>query len=186
MGDYAHACERFRWQVPETFNFGTDVIDALANDERRLALIWCDEFGAEARFTFADISRASNRLASTLANHGVTKGDRVIIMLPRRPQWQIAMIACLKLGAVVVPCITMLTARDLTYRLAHSGARVVITTGESAAKVPQSAALTVTIAVGGAAGWLDWDDALESGSPDSDGSRRGTMAAHDATWPAWR
>ena len=160
MHDYAETYSRFRWRVPETFNFGVDVIDALAADEDRLALIWCDEHGAEARLTFADVSRASNRLAGVLVDRGVGKGDRVVIMLPRRPHWQIAMIACLKLGAVVVPCITMLTERDLAYRLAHSGARAVITTTEGAARIPADAAPSVGIAVGGAPGWLDWDEAL--------------------------
>jgi acyl-coenzyme A synthetase/AMP-(fatty) acid ligase len=176
MRDYAATCARFRWQVPESFNFGADVVDALAADEERLALIWCDEAGAEARFTFADISRASNRLASTLANQGVTKGDRVVVMLPRCPQWQIAMTACLKLGAVVVPCITMLTQRDLEYRLEHCGARAVITTGENVAKVPQGARLAATIAVGGAPGWLAWDEALDSGSEHFEAA---TVAAED-------
>lgn len=164
MHDYAETCERFRWQVPDTFNFGVDVVDALAADEDRLALVWCDESGAEERLTFADISRASNRLANALTAEGVTKGDRVIIMLPRRPHWQIAMSACLKLGAVVVPCITMLTARDLAYRLEHSGARAIVTTAEGAAKAPDDVTLTAGVAVGGAPGWLDWDHALASAS----------------------
>lgn len=164
MRDYVETCARFRWQVPEAFNFGADVVDALAADEDRLALIWCDASGAEERLTFANVSRASNRLARTLADSGVAKGDRVIIMLPRWPQWQIAMTACLKLGAVVVPCITMLTERDLAYRLEHSGANAIITTTDGAAKVPEDARLRAGIAVGGATGWRDWDEALASGS----------------------
>ena len=164
MHDYAETCERFRWQVPDTFNFGVDVVDALAADADRLALVWCDESGAEERLTFADISRASNRLANALTAEGVTKGDRVVIMLPRCPHWQIAMSACLKLGAVVVPCITMLTARDLAYRLEHSGARAIVTTAEGAAKAPDDVTLTAGVAVGGSPGWLDWDHALASAS----------------------
>ena len=176
MRDYAETYKRFRWRVPDTFNFGADVVDALAADEDRLALIWCDESGAEERLTFADVSRASNRLAGALAGQGVTKGDRVIIMLPRRPHWQIAMTACLKLGAVVVPCITMLTERDLAYRLDHSGARAIITTAAGAAKAPKDVKLTAGIAVGGAPGWLDWDDALASGSEQFDAA---TVYARD-------
>lgn len=164
MHDYAETRDRFRWQVPDTFNFAVDVVDALAADEGRLALLWCDALGNEERLTFADVSRRSSRLASTLARRGVTKGDRVIVMLPRRPEWQIAMTACLKLGAVVVPCITMLTERDLAYRLEHSGARGVITTGDGAAKVSADAGLIARVAVGGAPGWLSWDEALEAGS----------------------
>lgn len=178
MRDYAETCERFRWQVPDTFNFGVDVVDALAADENRLALVWCDESGAEERLTFADISWASNRLANALTAEGVTKGDRVIIMLPRRPHWQIAMTACLKLGAVVVPCITMLTARDLAYRLEHSGARAIVTTAEGAAKTPSDITLTARVAVGGAPGWLDWDETLASASEHFEAA---TVYAEDPT-----
>ena len=78
----SRVASHFRRQVPDTFNFGADVFDAHAVDEDRLALVWCDETGAEERLTFADVSRASNRLANTLADRGVGKGDRVIIMLP--------------------------------------------------------------------------------------------------------
>lgn len=176
MRDYAQTCADFRWQVPETFNFGADVVDALAADGERPALVWCDASGAEARFSFADIARASNRIANALAERGVVKGDRVIIMLPRCPQWQIAMTACLKLGAVVVPCITMLTQRDLAYRIEHSGARAVITTRENVAKVPAQAHLSARVAVGGAPGWLAWDDALAGGSEHFEAAR---VAAED-------
>lgn len=176
MRDYKETCERFRWNVPETFNFGADVVDALAIDEQRLALIWCNEAGDETRLTFADVARASNRLADTLARRGVTKGERVIIMLPRCPHWQIAMTACLKLGAVVVPCITMLTDRDLAYRLEHSGARAIITTREATAKVPENVRLDVGVAVGGGSGWLDWDEALASGAEHFDAA---TVGAED-------
>lgn len=176
MRDYAETCKRFRWQVPDTFNFGADVVDAFALDEDRLALIWCDESGAEERLTFADVSRASSRLASALADRGVTKGDRVVVMLPRRPHWQIAMTACLKLGAVVVPCVTMLTERDLAFRLAHCGARAVITTSGGVAKVPESIGLAVRVAVGGAPGWLDWDAVVASSSETFEPA---TVAAED-------
>jgi acyl-coenzyme A synthetase/AMP-(fatty) acid ligase len=176
MHDYAETCKHFHWDVPETFNFGSDVVDAFAADEDRLALIWCDEGGTEERLTFADVSRASNRLAGALADKGVTKGDRVIIMLPRRSHWQIAMTACLKLGAVVVPCITMLTARDLAYRLNHSGASAVITTTDGAARTPGEAELRARVAVGGAPGWLDWDEAMATGSDHFDAA---TVHAED-------
>ena len=66
MSDYADAYRRFAWQVPADFNFGGDVIDELARDPARLALIWCDESGQERRFTFADISRLSYLCANLL------------------------------------------------------------------------------------------------------------------------
>lgn len=171
MIDYADTYRKFQWQVPETFNFGAEVIDALAANEDWLALIWCDQSGAERRLTFADVAMASNRLAGALAARGLARGDRVLIMLPRWPHWQIAMIACLKLGAVVVPCITMLTERDVAYRLAHSGARAVITTNEGSTKVAHDAVVDLRVAVGGANGWLDWDTLIDSGPPDFEAAR---------------
>ena len=111
VSDYADAYRRFVWQVPADFNFGGDVIDELARDPARLALIWCDESGQERRFTFADISRLSNLCANLLQSLGIRRGDRVIVMLPRLPEWQIAMLGCIKLGAIPIPCIDMLTRR---------------------------------------------------------------------------
>ena len=120
---YEDACRSFEWNLPPTFNFGRDVVDAIARDEpEKLALIWCDESGAERRFSFGDISRLSNQLANWLVSQGVERGDRVIVMLPRLPQWQIAMVGCLKVGAIPVPCIDMLTEKDVSYRVSHSGA----------------------------------------------------------------
>ena len=173
MPDYADTYRKFRWQVPDTFNFGAEVVDAFAADEGRLALIWCDQSGAEQWLTFADIASASSRLASALAANGLCRGDRVVVMLPRWPHWQITITACLKLGAVVVPCITMLTERDIAYRINHSGARAVIASKEGAAKVPRRTELAVRVAVGGASGWLDWDTELDAGSPDFESVRVG-------------
>ena len=61
MTNYDKAHAAFEWSLPDSFNFGGDVIDAIAEDPGRLALIWCDGAGAERRFTFADIRRLSNR-----------------------------------------------------------------------------------------------------------------------------
>ena len=136
MADYHETYRTFDWNLPETFNFGTDVVDRYAEDIERPALIWCNAAGVERRFTFADIKRLSDRFAHGLAESGIRKGDRVVVMLPRLPEWQIAMVACLKLGAVTVPCIDMLTGHDLAYRIEHSGARAIVTTEANRAKVP--------------------------------------------------
>ena len=128
MVDYETARREFSWDVPSTFNFGADVVDSWAEDPTRPALIWCNDKGEERRFSFADIRRLSNRAANLLRSQGVKRGDRVRVMLPRIPEWQISMVACLKLGAIPVPCITMQTARDIAYRAGHSGAVAAIPT----------------------------------------------------------
>lgn len=150
----------FRWQLPQTFNFAADVVDAWARDAAKLALLWCDETGREERFTFRDISETSKRVGSLLRAGGLRKGDRCIVMLPRLPQWHLAMVGCLRVGVIPIPCIDMLTAKDVRFRVEHSGAAGVITTRANAGKFDGLAGLKLKAAVGGAPGWLDFDEAV--------------------------
>lgn len=162
---YETICGNFRWQVPETFNFGADVVDRWASERDGPALIWEDAAGETARFNYSDLSRLSNRLANVLRSHGVIKGDRVIVMLPRLPEWFIAMIAIMKIGAVPVPSIEMLTARDLEYRVRNAEPKVVICRGSQVSKFEAVKALiAVPIALGAASGWLEWSDELAAAS----------------------
>lgn len=160
---YRELHETFRWDVPTRFNFGADVIDKWAQDPERTALIWANDRGEERRLTFRDVSELSNRLANHLRSRGVAKGDRVVVMLPRIPEWQVALIGCLKIGAVPIPCVTMLTRKDLEYRIGHSGAVAVITTSDNVAKFPDGPddGPGVRLAVGGGGeGWDDFEHAL--------------------------
>ena len=159
--DYEAEVGRFSWDIPDHFNFGTDVVDAwAAENPTREALVWCDAFGAERRFTFGDIRRLSNQLANALRARGVAKGDRVIVMLPRIPEWQIAMVALAKLGAIATPCVTMLTVKDVAYRVENGGVTAAITTAEHTAKFAGLAGIEARISVGDSSGWDAFDDAL--------------------------
>lgn len=137
MHDYDLMASDFSLAVPEQFNFGHDVVDAQALRHDKPALIWCDAAGNERLFNFSDISRLSNQLANLLCSKGLTKGDRVLILLPRIPEWQIAMVACLKAGLIPIPCVEMLTAKDIAFRLKDSGAAAVITTSANTEKFAQ-------------------------------------------------
>ena len=162
---YADLAREFRWDIPETFNFGVDVVDAWAAERDGLAILWENAAGDQASYRFSDVARLSNRLADTLRRFGVAKGDRVIVMLPRIPEWQIALIACLKLGAVAIPCIEMLTARDIEYRVRNSEARAAICRAEQVGKFAAVAdQLPIRIAIGPAAGWTDWSEAITAGA----------------------
>jgi acetyl-CoA synthetase/medium-chain acyl-CoA synthetase len=155
----------FSWDVPEEFNFGA-LVDAWATDRSRVGLYWEDEAGHTARLTFWDLRQASNRATNALAALGVGRGDPVLVMLPRVPAWHVAMIAGLKLGALVIPCTATLRSGDIAYRLRHSGARAVVTTVEQAAEVDRTGVdVPVRITLGGApAGWYDWDALLARGA----------------------
>jgi acyl-coenzyme A synthetase/AMP-(fatty) acid ligase len=162
---YDELRQDFRWDIPETFNFATDVVDAWAAQGDALALIWENAAGDAATYRFSDISRLSCRLASALAAAGVAKGDRVLVMLPRIPEWQIALVACLRIGAVAIPCIEMLTARDLVYRVENAEAKAVICRAEHTVKFADvERRVPVKIAIGASPGWMSWNAAMASGS----------------------
>ena len=92
MHNYAEMARQFVLDLPTTFNFGRDVVDRQAELNDKPALIWCNEAGEERRFNFSDIRRRTNQLANLL----VQACARVIILMPRLSEWQISMVACLK------------------------------------------------------------------------------------------
>ena len=168
---YEELYGRFRWELPQTFNFAADVVDAWAKDPEKLALLWCNEAGREERCSFGQVSERSKRVGSFLRANGLRKGDRCIVMLPRLPQWQLAMVGCLRVGVIPIPCIDMLTAKDVRYRVEHSGASGVITTGANADKFSNPKNIAMKAALGGAEGWLDFDDAVDSADPECEPER---------------
>ena len=86
------------------------------------ALIWENAAGEQRRFTFSDIARLTDKFGNMLRGHGIEKGDRVIIMFPRIPEWAIAMVGALKIGAIPIP----LTARDIEYRVRNADAKAAV------------------------------------------------------------
>jgi acetyl-CoA synthetase/medium-chain acyl-CoA synthetase len=165
---YDDLAANFRWAVPEEFNFGA-LIDAWATDRSRVALYWEDEAGRTARYAFSDLKQATNRCMNALAGLGLARGEPLMVMLPRLPAWQVALIGGLKLGALVIPCTASLRAKDIRYRATHSGARAIVTTVEQVPEVEAALAdvpgVTIRIAVGGApAGWHDFDALLAQAS----------------------
>ncbi len=169
MVDYHETARTHRRPPPpESFCFA-DLVDGHAQDPGRQALIWTNAEGASKRFTFAEIAALSKRMANALRDAGVARGDRVIVMLPRIPEWQIAVAALARLGAVVVPCLTMLTRKDLDYRIGATEPAAILTVPAEAAKfeglVPEGCArLVVPYGPGEAPGWADVHAAMENAS----------------------
>ncbi len=160
----------FRWNTPAKFNFGATV-DSFAADPSRVALLWEDRAGNRARITFADIRDQSNRVANVLTGLGIRRGDPVMIVLPRITIWQSIYIGALKVGAIVVPCVSMLREKDLAYRANHSGAAAIIAGLESVDMVDdlrsQCPTLRHYLLVGAArTGWASIQEAMNEASPD--------------------
>jgi acetyl-CoA synthetase len=125
---------RFRWQVPRRFNIAVAVCDRHAAADG-LALIEERGGGDLREHGFRDLARASSRLANALAAAGVGRGDRVAILLGQRVETLLGHLAAHKLGAISVPLFVLFGPDALAYRLADSGARVVITDPEGAARL---------------------------------------------------
>lgn len=139
---YEELCRGFRWDIPDTFNFARDVVDAWAEHRDGPALIAVNAKGHERAMRFSDVSLASRRLADVFLDRGLAKGDRIIIVMPRIAEWQIAMVAAMRIGAVAIPCIEMLTSSDLAYRIQNSGARAVFCRASERAKIDEAIVLS--------------------------------------------
>ncbi len=105
-------------------NFARDVVDAAPRDSR--ALVEITGRGERREYTFAEVSDRSARLAQTLTTHGVAKGDVVLTLIGNRPEWVFAMVACFRIGAVVLPCNEQLRAHDLSHRLETSLPKLIL------------------------------------------------------------
>ena len=154
--DYATAFDQFRWPDPEHFNFALDWFDGvLAQGENgaRTALRIVGNGAAEV--SFAELSARSNSVANGLRALGLRRGDRIMVMLGNVvPLWEV-MLAAMKLGAIVVPATTLLTADDLAERVARVNARFVVTAAEDASKLAGIDAVRIT--VGPVIGCIDYE-----------------------------
>ena len=133
IGDYASTYANFEWKVPERFNFGRDVVDEWP--EERPAMIWLGESGQERRLTFGDFSRLSNRFANAMRDVGVGRGDRVMVLLGKVPEWHAILTGLLKLGAIAIPCAPQLRSGDLKFRAEHSGSVAMVSGPEGIGEV---------------------------------------------------
>ncbi len=115
------------WDVPEMFNFGRDVVEQLALENReRPALTFVDSVGAIRRLTFHDIALGASRWSRLLRDLGLERGDRLLVLVGKTPEWHMILLGALRLGVITVPCSEMLRARDLAFRVGHSGTRLVV------------------------------------------------------------
>jgi acyl-coenzyme A synthetase/AMP-(fatty) acid ligase len=137
LTDYDRAVREFRLEVPERFNFARDVVGRWARDPEKLAMLWLGQDGAERRLTFRHFAEQSDRFAAVLRRRGVQPGDRVMVQLPRVPEWWEAVLGCFKAGAVAVPGTVLLTSKDIQYRTELAQGIAYVTDLDGARKVDQ-------------------------------------------------
>lgn len=114
---------------PANFNFGYDVVDAVAAaTPDKKALVWCNTEEEEHIFSFDDIRRKSNQAANALLKAGIRRGDRVMLALKRHYEYWFIAIALHKIGAVMIPVTHMLTTDDFIYRIGSAKVKAIICT----------------------------------------------------------
>ncbi|MFV0532444.1 MAG: AMP-binding protein [Cumulibacter sp.] len=165
-GNYEEAVRDFRWpDVTDTFNWAVDWFDAIARGNDRPALILVEEDGARASYSFDDMARRSDQVAHWLRDQGVRKGDSVILMLGNQVELWDAMLAIIKLGAVIMPTTNAVGSDDLADRMQRGNATHVITNPADADKLTGPAGDYTRICIGAAEGWLNFHDAYDVTDP---------------------
>ena len=160
--------------IPDHFNFAYDVMDEWAKEApEKLALLWTNDEGAEIRTTFAELKEQSDQAASYLQSLGIGKDDKVMLILKRRYEWWLCMLALCKLGAVVIPATHMLTKHDIVYRNTRASVKAIIcvddeyVTTQVKAAMPESPTVELLVAVNEASqgksrpvpeGFHDWEN----------------------------
>jgi len=127
FNSYEDYKSNFKIDIPEHFNFGFDVIDEYARvSPNKRALVWCNDKGDSKSFTFGEVSEYSNRVANFLTAVGIKKGDPVMMILKRRWEFWMTMVALHKVGAVAIPATHLLTVKDLVYRAERADIKMII------------------------------------------------------------
>lgn len=169
---YRELVETLSVSVPENYNFAFDFLDAeAAADPTRPAMIHIGPDGTRRDFDLAYFSQESARMAAAFKAAGLGKGDKVMVILYRRVEWWVTMLALHKLGAIPVPSPNLLTPHDIDFRVNYAGIKAVVAEDSVADRVQAARAtcptLTVCIQVGASplpAGWLDYE-AIRAAAP---------------------
>ena len=140
--------------IPEGFNFAYDVMDAWAEEApNKLAILWTNDQGEEIRTTYGELKEQTDQAASYLLSLGIGKNDPVMLILKRRYEWWVVMLALCKIGAIVIPATHMLTKKDIVYRNNSASIKAIIcvddpyVTGQIKLAMPDSPTVDTLITI---------------------------------------
>lgn len=180
--------KNLHFKIPENFNFAYDVMDVWAEEKPdKIAMIWTDDEGHEKFFTYKDLKLQSDQTASYFASLGISHGDMVMLILKRRYEWWLSMLALHKLGAVAIPATHMLTKHDIIYRNNRASVKAIVCVGDSYVltqieeAMPESPTVETLISIGpevpdGFHDWhKEWEHAPTFVRPEHPNSNEDTM-----------
>jgi len=157
--DHDAACARFRWPQFEEFNWALDWFDQVAKNNQTDALRIVDGDSVTA-MTYAKLSERSNQVANWLRMQGVRRGDHLLLMLDNQAAVWEAVLAAMKLGIIVLPTYTTVSAADLTDRIERGTVAHIITTDSLTDLFTHLPKKLTRVCVGKPVeGWLPYSDA---------------------------
>ncbi|XP_005143441.2 acyl-coenzyme A synthetase ACSM3, mitochondrial [Melopsittacus undulatus] len=170
---------RGKQEIPKYFNFASDVLDKWSEIEKagkrpsNPAFWWINGEGEEVKWSFEELGFLSRKVANVLTKVcGLQKGDRIVVVLPRVPEWWLIAVACMRAGIVLIPGISQLSAKDILYRLQASKATCIITDDtltpavDSVASECQFLKTKLIVSKGSREGWLNFTDLYKNQSAD--------------------
>ena len=161
------------------------------------ALVWCDELGAEAVFTYADIKRLSDKAANAFRKAGIGKGDPVMLELKRRHEFWPSLLALHKLGAIAIPATHLLTTKDIVYRCKAADVKMIVCVDDPSVmdRVDEAQGSAPTLVLkafvksvhaapdanpaAGRTGWIDMNGAVSAAGESFERPRGAVAAAND-------
>src|SRR2546426_2031049 len=157
-------------EPPTRFNFASDVMERWARERPDAMALWCvDDAGCvEHKLSFRQLAENFHRAAGLFHTLGIGRGDRVLVTLPRIPQWWIAMLGLTKLGAVPIPGTPLLTVKDIRYRVETAEVGAIITDAEGAAKVEDFEGIRLLVGAE-RPGWTNFESGLRDAAPGHEG-----------------
>jgi acetyl-CoA synthetase len=166
---YEDFMKNYKLKIPEDFNFGYDVVDYRAKvTPNKIALLWANDHGEERIFTYADIKKQSDSAASFFQSLGIGRGDRVLLMLKRRWQFWITIIAIHKLGAIAIPASHLLSSKEFAYRCNRAQIKAILIAGDHDTIDPieqhesDCPSVTIKMSIGPhiPEGWIDYNQGV--------------------------
>jgi acetyl-CoA synthetase len=172
FSSYQEFMDNFKINIPENFNFAYDVVDEIAaSDPNKIAMVWCDDKGNEAVFTFGQMKNYSDKTANFFQSLGIRKGDPVMLILKRRYEFWFCTLALNKIGAITIPATHLLSTKDLIYRNNAADIKMIVCVPdnevirhieESESKSPT---LKLKVVIGEERkGWLNYTNGIEGSS----------------------
>jgi acetyl-CoA synthetase len=169
---YQDFAANFKINIPENFNFAFDVVDELAGTAPdKVAMVWCNDSGEEAIFTFGQMKKYSDKAANFFLSAGIGKGDPVMLILKRRYEFWFCTLALHKIGAITIPATHLLSTKDIAYRANAADIKMIVCVPETDViqHVEEAEAKSPTMKVKALVGeerdgWLNFTSGMEGSS----------------------